>query len=127
MSPLTVEWITKAEGDFYSSGREWRARKHPNYDSACFHAQQMAEKYLKGFLQEHGVPFPKTHNLMVLLNLCLSVDPTIDLQRPILLLLDRYSVRFRYPGDWADKDEARQAYRAARDFRQFMRIKLGLP
>ena len=127
MSPLTVEWITKAEGDFYSSGREWRARKHPNYDSACFHAQQMAEKYLKGFLQEHGVPFKKTHNLMVLLNLCLSVDPTIDLQRPNLDLLDDYSVRFRYPGDWADKDEARQAYRAARDFRQFMRIKLGLP
>ena len=127
MSPLTVEWIGKAEGDYFTCGREWRARKHPNYDSACFHAQQMAEKYLKGFLQEHGVPFKKTHNLIVLLNLCLSVDTTIDLQRPNLLLLDRYSVRFRYPGDWADKDEARQAYRAARDFRQFMRIKLGLP
>lgn len=127
MSPLTVEWIDKAEGDYFSSGREWRARKHPNYDSACFHAQQMAEKYLKGFLQEHRVPFKKTHNLMVLLNLCLSVDTTIDLQRANLDLLDDYSVRFRYPGDWADKDEARQAYRAARDFRQFMRIKLGLP
>jgi len=127
MSPLTVEWIDKAEGDYFSSGREWRARNHQNYDSACFYAQKMAQKYLKGFLQEHGVPFKKNHNLMVLLNLCLSVDPIIDLQRPTLLLLDRYSVRFRYPGDWADKDEARQAYRAARDFRLFMRIKLGLP
>jgi HEPN domain-containing protein len=47
MNLLTQEWISKAEGDFASSGRELRARKDPNYDSACFHAQQCAEKYLK--------------------------------------------------------------------------------
>ena len=26
MNPLTVEWIDKAEGDYTSSGREWRLR-----------------------------------------------------------------------------------------------------
>ena len=126
MNLITIEWIDKAEGDYDSSGREWRARRRPNYDSACFHAQQMAEKYLKAFLQEHRIAFPKTHNLIILLNLCLQLDPTIDLQRPTLVLLDRYAVRYRYPGDWADRDEARQAYRAATEFRQFMRAKLGL-
>lgn len=127
MSPLTVEWVDKAEGDYASSGREWRARRNPNYDSACFHAQQMAEKYLKGFLQEHGQPFPKTHNLITLLTLCLPIDATLDLQRPTLVLLNRYAVRYRYPGESADKNEARQAYRAAKDFRRFMRTRLGLP
>jgi HEPN domain-containing protein len=50
--PLTPEWIEKAEGDFHSALRELRARKNPNYSSACFHAQQCVEKYLKGRLQE---------------------------------------------------------------------------
>lgn len=47
MNPLTVEWVNKAEGDFTTALRELRARKSPNYDAACFHAQQCVEKYLK--------------------------------------------------------------------------------
>ncbi len=46
MKPLTQEWIHKAEADFSSAQRELRARKNPNYDAACFHAQQCVEKYL---------------------------------------------------------------------------------
>jgi len=41
MNPLVAEWIAKAEGDFVSALREFRARKQPNYDSACFHARQL--------------------------------------------------------------------------------------
>jgi HEPN domain-containing protein len=59
MNELTAEWGAKAEGDFATAGRELRARKRPNYDAACFHAQQTAEKYLKAFLQEHrNLGFP---------------------------------------------------------------------
>jgi len=61
MTPLTSEWTEKAEGDYHSALRELRARKHPNHDAACFHAQQCAEKYLKGRLQEDGTRFKKTH------------------------------------------------------------------
>jgi HEPN domain-containing protein len=46
--------------------RELRARKSPNYDAACFHAQQCVEKYLKARLQEAGIVFTKTHNLIFL-------------------------------------------------------------
>lgn len=51
MNPLTFEWVEKAEGDFFTAMRELRARKSPNFDAVCFHAQQMAEKYLKAVLQ----------------------------------------------------------------------------
>jgi HEPN domain-containing protein len=54
MNPLTLEWINKAEGDLISAQREYRARNQPNYDSACFHAQQCIEKYLKAWLHESG-------------------------------------------------------------------------
>jgi HEPN domain-containing protein len=50
MRPLTTEWIQKAEGDLATAHRELRARKAPNFDAACFHAQQSAEKYLKALL-----------------------------------------------------------------------------
>jgi HEPN domain-containing protein len=40
MKPITAEWIGKAEGDFATVEREARARKNPNYDGVCFHAQQ---------------------------------------------------------------------------------------
>ena len=64
MKPATVEWVSKAEGDFATAGREIKARKMPNYDAVCFHAQQCAEKYLKAILQENDVPIPKIHFLL---------------------------------------------------------------
>ena len=47
MTPLTVEWVEKAEGDRATALRELRASHAPNYDAVCFHAQQCIEKYLK--------------------------------------------------------------------------------
>jgi HEPN domain-containing protein len=63
MTPLTREWVEKAEGDYNSAWLLYRARKTPSYDGACFHAQQCAEKYMKARLQEASIPFRKTHDL----------------------------------------------------------------
>jgi len=125
MNALTAEWIEKAEGDYVSAGRELRARQKPNYDATCFHAQQSAEKYLKAFLQENAVAFPKTHNLIELLELCRPLDASFELQRDRLVLLDRYAVRYRCPGESADRDEARQVFKTVTAVREFMRAKLG--
>ena len=76
MHALTAEWIEKAEGDFHTALREARTRKNPNYDAACFHCQQCAEKYLKAYLQEHGHRFNPVHDLIYLLELCLKRDAT---------------------------------------------------
>ncbi|MGW8256832.1 MAG: HEPN domain-containing protein [Thermoguttaceae bacterium] len=75
MNPLALQWIVKAEGDFTSAQREYRARKNPNYDSACFHAQQCVEKYLKAVLQDREIPFRKTHDLNLLFDLLLPDIP----------------------------------------------------
>lgn len=50
MSDISKEWLVKAEGDFQTALREYRARKLPNYDAVCFHAQQCIEKLFKAFL-----------------------------------------------------------------------------
>ena len=75
MKPITQEWIDKSEGDWATLMREYRARKKPNYDAVCFHARQCAEKYLKARLQEAGIHFAKTHNLLNLLNDLLPIEP----------------------------------------------------
>lgn len=63
MSEISKEWVCKAEGDYRTALREYRARKFPNYDAACFHAQQCVEKLLKGELLRIGQPCPKIHDL----------------------------------------------------------------
>ena len=120
MQPLTSEWIQKAEGDLATARRELRARTAPNYDAVCFHAQQCAEKYLKALLQEAVTPFGKTHNLSLLLDLLKDQYPALELIRPTLAMLSAYAVEYRYPGESADKDVARQAVKMAEEVKQLV-------
>lgn len=118
MQLLTTEWIGKAEGDLATARRELRARTAPNYDAVCFHAQQCAEKYLKALLQEEAIAFGKTHNLSLLLDLLHERHPALELLRPTLAILNAYAVEYRYPGESADKDVARNAFKLAQEVKQ---------
>jgi len=118
MQPLTTEWIQKAEGDLTTAQRELRARLNPNYDAACFHAQQCAEKYLKALLQEAQIPFGKTHNLSLLLDLLPERHSGLELLRPTLAILNAYAVEYRYPGESAEKEVARQAVMLTKEVKE---------
>src|SRR5437867_615320 len=103
MKAGTREWVEKAEADFATAGRELRARRQPNYDAACFHAQQCAEKYLKAKLVAAKIRFTKTHDLQRLLDLVLPCEPLWEPFRPLLIDLSRFAVAFRYPGESATR------------------------
>ena len=75
MQAITLEWIAKAEGDFATMQREMAVQEAPNYDAVCFHGQQCVEKYLKAQLQELNLAFSKTHSLVTLLDLLLTIFP----------------------------------------------------
>jgi HEPN domain-containing protein len=126
MNPLVLEWIEKAEGDYFSALREYRARKTPNYDAACFHAQQAVEKYLKAILQAREIPFRKTHDLTILFDLFPEIPEGASL-RPDLHLLTQYAVAFRYPGESATKEQAKEAVKSAGKLRKTLRMALQLP
>ena len=126
MNPAVAEWVSKAEGDFLTASRELRARKSPNYDAVCFHAQQCAEKYLKAILQENDIRIPKIHFLLELLAMILKFDSSYEFLKADLQVLEDYAVRFRYPGETAEKEDAQSAYAAAGTTRKFIRQKLGL-
>ncbi len=118
MNPIVNEWVAKGEADYASALRELRARKNPNYDSACFHAQQCVEKYLKGIMQARTIFFGKTHDLCVLLDSCLEKYALWESFRPDFKMLTQYAVLFRYPGESATKAEAREAVLAAAKLRE---------
>jgi HEPN domain-containing protein len=120
------EWVEKAEGDFNAGLREVRARKAPNYDDACFHAQQCIEKYLKARLIEAGVAFPRTHDLEELHDLILPYAPLWEAFRSRVLDLTSYAVAFRYPGESATRDMAKRAVADCRTVRKAIRGSLGL-
>ncbi|MEK6645737.1 MAG: HEPN domain-containing protein [Candidatus Firestonebacteria bacterium] len=57
---LYQEWFVKAEEDELSINAILTEKGAPS--TACFLAQQMAEKYIKGFLVFHKKEFPKFIN-----------------------------------------------------------------
>ncbi len=113
------DWIDKAERDLGAarhllSGMEWLAA------GAAFHAQQAAEKYLKGFLVWHQVEFPKTHDIARLLELIGAVDRQLAASLPNATSLSAYGVDYRYPGDYPEVSaaQARQCVEVASAVRE---------
>jgi HEPN domain-containing protein len=118
MNATVREWVNKAEGDFGSALREARARKLPNYDSACFHAQQCVEKLMKAVLMDRKVVPPRTHNLVELHRLILTVDTSWLWDEQELDWLSRAAVQYRYPGKMATRQHATTATRLCRRLRE---------
>jgi HEPN domain-containing protein len=91
------QWIEKAEHDLIAA--KLIIEHQPLIlDIACFHCQQAVEKYLKTFLVFEKEEFPRTHNLDLLLQSCVSHSQdfaNIDLKN-----LEDFAVRGRYPHDF---------------------------
>lgn len=124
-NPLALEWLVKADADFVTANRELRARKMPNYDAACFHAQQCAEKLLKAMMIHEGVAPPRSHDLDYLLGLILSQRPKWEVFRKEFQFLSAYAVEYRYPGETATKEMAREALRYCIKFREQFDCEIG--
>jgi HEPN domain-containing protein len=111
----TRSWFAKASQDLGAAAHEFTAEP-PFLTDIVFHAQQAAEKALKGFLTWHSTPFRKTHNLEEIGEQCLRQDsalkPVVDMAVP----LTKYAWEFRYPGcpDEPTREEAEKALALAR-------------
>jgi len=126
MKPLTSEWIRKAEDDYTVARREYRARNNPSFDAVCFHSQQCVEKYLKARLQEEERPVERTHNLVHLLDKLLDLEPLWESMRTSLVVLNNYAVAFRYPGEFADRETAKDAVKICSTIRDHVRSSFEL-
>lgn len=102
-------WFRKAEADLRNINLVLPAEDAP-MDTVCFHAQQAAEKYLKGYLTYLGLAFPKSHDLEELLALIpLERRPAVD--GDTVAELSELAVAPRYPG-WDEPIDRETAERA---------------
>ncbi len=117
MTEMSKEWLKKARRDFVTMNREFLAEEEPNYEAVCFHAQQCAEKMLKGYLFEHFLQFGKTHDLRELLNLASNIQPGWKIFEKQAARLSEYAVDTRYPGAEVYKEDAEEAVSTCKKIR----------
>ncbi|HEX4374023.1 MAG TPA: HEPN domain-containing protein [Puia sp.] len=115
------KWFKKAEGDLLDIKNNFSA-KEIAIDTACFHVQQAAEKYMKGYLVSKGVNFPKTHDLELLLDLCVEKDLQFSQLLPEIKNLNDYAILPRYPDEMHDLTvtDAQQAHQNAVIIKDFV-------
>lgn len=115
---LVRQWLQHAEEDLLVA-RELMERDRLSYNPVGFHAQQAAEKFLKALLTRHGLAFPKTHSIRILLELALPVLPDLYERLQHAHALTPYGVEIRYPrgGSSLSREEGAEAVRLASDVR----------
>ena len=64
-----------------------------------YHAQQAAEKFMKAFLVSRQIEFPKTHDLLQLIEIIRPADDKLADALKTSAILSDYGVETRYPGD----------------------------
>ena len=106
MTPEILEWINKAEGDWATMMREVAVEVDVNFDAVCFHAQQCAEKYLKARLIMSDIGFRRSHDLLYLLDLVISIEPQWQFLHDSLYKLTTFAVATRYPGLDSTREQA---------------------
>lgn len=114
------EWMKYAEEDLHMAKLAVSEKGPPN--QICFHAQQTAEKYIKGFLVLHGKQFEKTHQLPYLLDVCITIDNSFESLKEYMFYLTRFYIETRYPGNIPEfnKNEAEKALSAALEIKKFI-------
>lgn len=125
MKEVLEDWIRKAEADFNSASREIKVEEKENFDLVCILCQQCVEKYLKAFQIFTTDGFEWGHNLIALLEKCMTIDASFEFIRNECEELNGM-LRLRYPADFALREEAELAMRYAKVVRKFVREKLGL-
>lgn len=91
---LATGWFRKADSDLTTA--QLVLNSDGPYDTACYHAQQAAEKYLKGFLAFRGIAIPRIHDLLELNQLCADAAETWSVEIDFLAELMPYAVESRY-------------------------------
>ena len=120
MSNSIYGWFRFADTDLALA--EHALSMHPQpLEAICYHCQQSAEKYLKGYLLFTGVEFPpKTHNLMQLCAMCSTYDSQFDNIQNKCSTLTVYGVQPRYPDEiYIDEGLMQQALANAKQIRSF--------
>ncbi len=122
---LAQEWFGKAHDDELSIEGILNS-KDGAPSTVCFLSQQLAEKYLKGYLVYKGEGFLKIHQLERLIEMCSRINERFLNFEEIAAKLSAFYISTRYPGDFPDVDfeDAEKAYEDATKLKNFILDKI---
>lgn len=93
---LVDEWFYIADKDLGSA--IFLKTMHPvPLEIICFHCQQCAEKYLKGYLTHNEIKTRKTHDLRDINQECISCNINFEKIKQQCIRLTEYGTDIRYP------------------------------
>ena len=81
---------------------------------------------MKALLISKSADFPKTHDLLMLNNLCSTNGILLEIDPKHLNTLADYAVRTRYPGNDPTAEDAKEAIELAKLVRNLARKFLGI-
>jgi HEPN domain-containing protein len=119
-----LEWLNRARSDLTLAGIE---EPGVYLEDLCFHAQQAAEKAIKGLMIRRQVRFPYVHDLNRLLELVEKDGLQIPVRIQEAARLTRFALADRYPGVGGPvTEEERQDFlRIASDVVQWAQEQIG--
>ena len=94
-----LEWYVFANRDIQSA-RTLEKHSHPKpLEIICYLCEQSVEEMLKGFLVSNNKIPPKTHDLPLLCDMCISFDESFKQLYDTCEFLTLYGVQPRYPNE----------------------------
>ena len=126
-SKIIKAWVVKADHDLGTAKVTYIHM--PEYrDTIAFHCQQAVEKYLKAYLYHLDVSFPKTHDLVYLIDLITEKETITQDYYNKASGLQNYSVQLRYPNIVIELSEIeiQNSLKIAKEFRDLIIYKLNI-
>jgi len=115
------QWFFLAERNLVAA-RYLAENTHPILvEIICNNCQQSAEKYLKGFLFQKNVDFPKIHDLSELVAMCIEIDSDFMKFTKQCRYLNNFGVMPKYPNELQlTEEDAKTAIRFAEEIKEFV-------
>jgi HEPN domain-containing protein len=119
---VVQEWFKFADHDL-DAAELFLEMRPQHYEIICYHCEQSAEKYLKGYLVHCGVIPPKTHELGTLCEMCCKFDERFNAVSNECESLTQYGVQPRYPSEMElSERHVKKAVAYARTIKNFIPI-----
>ncbi|MCB2312692.1 HEPN domain-containing protein [Clostridium tagluense] len=121
---VSKEWFEFAKRDLGSA--KFLINMYPKpIEIICYHCEQSAEKYLKGYTIFMGNNLERTHDIVLLNNKCKNTDKSFEYIEDDCIDLVPYGVQVRYPYQLeVNEDDMRNAIDSAERIQNFIEDKL---
>ena len=117
---LVCKWYEKAKNDLIVAEHSFEDLYPRQIEISCYHCQQAIEKALKGFLLYNEIDPPKTHNLIMLCQMCMEIDDSFEEILDDCTELTSYGVITRYPNEVEITEaESKIAIRKSKEIHNF--------